>query len=189
MRPLLLAFSQVNEVFRRNGRIRLEQSNRDLAFRRIEVRVSAWCLCHRNSSSALCRVGGTGGCSRQRKETGQRSALRLRLCCRRCALWSGCALRSCRARCRRWRRRDRLPFRHNRHLVEKHRNQRLVMTVCLHARDGLHHIHARLIALSEDRVVLVERGVCLLRNEKLAAIGVRPGVRHGQAARDIEVQV
>ena len=58
-----------------------------------------------------------------------------------------------------------------------------------HAGDGLHHGHAGIVALAKERVVLVERRVCLLGDEELAAVGVRPAVCHRQASRPVEVQV
>ena len=39
----------------------------------------------------------------------------------------------------------------------------LSLCIALHARDGLHHIHARVVALAEERVVLIERRLGLLR--------------------------
>ena len=91
----------------------------------------------------------------------------------------------------RWRRIrwNRLTFRNNCHFLQHHRRHRFVVRIAFYARDRLHHVHARLIALPEDRVVLIQMFRRHLGDEKLAPVCVRAGVRHRQPPGHIEIQI
>ncbi len=97
--------------------------------------------------------------------------------------------RGCGGRGRRWRRWQRLAFRDDGDLVEVDGREGLVVGIALDAGDGHDNKDAGWVALTKDGVVLVKRGGRLFGDEELTTVGVGAGVGHGEAARDIEVEV
>jgi len=63
-----------------------------------------------------------------------------------------------------------------------------VVAVAGDAGDGFDYLNAGVVALAEERVVLVERVVGGLSDEELAAIGVGAAVGHGEAAGAVKVE-
>ena len=49
MRPLLLAFGELDEVLDGDRGVGLEEADRDLAFGGVEDGVGSWCKCHKDS--------------------------------------------------------------------------------------------------------------------------------------------
>src|ERR1019366_4366000 len=75
---------------------------------------------------------------------------------------------------RNWLRRSswqRLALGDDRYLFENHRGGRFIVGIALDAGDCLDYENARLIALAEDGVVLIEVLGCGLGDEELGAVG------------------
>src|SRR5580658_134369 len=76
----------------------------------------------------------------------------------------------------RWQWRQGLAFGDYGYFLKDDWGDRLVIAVAGNAGDGFDYFHACVVALAEERVVHVERGVGLLGDEGLAADRIRGGV-------------
>src|SRR5580700_5689385 len=85
--------------------------------------------------------------------------------------------------------RHRLSLRDNRHLLKHNRCEGLVVAVAIDASDSFDYFDAGVVALTEKGIVLTESWIGLLCNKELASVGIGPGIRHGQASRNIEIQI
>src|SRR5207248_448596 len=67
--------------------------------------------------------------------------------------------------------------------------ERPIVRVAAHARDLLHQGHARVVALSEERVAPIQAGIGNLGDEELRSVGVGAGICVSEASGAIELQV